>query len=219
MLGTFRKQAGKGGLKNPVSSRQHSREAGRMTTRTGGKGSAAGTIWLILAFSVAALGVVPWFLPGFAGGEDRLVTQSSIAQQQAKNRQAPGKLTEIKPRVFRSTAGLVYEPGSADGHRLDHVLKHAKNDSGKPVHGVFSGNRDQILALIDTAWLKAGQGGSGVKKTVQNQRLVVTVDMRKSIGYVGGTTGNQRGNPECRLLRIVVEEPDRVVTAYPVDKW
>lgn len=187
--------------------------------RTGGKGSLVGTIWLIFAFSMAAFGVVPWFLPGIVGSDDRPVTQSSEKSQKATNGRVPGKLTEIRPRVFRSTAGLIYEPGSADGHRLDHVLKHAKNDSSKPVHGVFAGNREQILALIDTAWLKAGQGGPDVRKTVQNQRLVVTVDLQKSIGYIGGTTGNRRGNPECRLLRIVVEKPDRVVTAYPVDTW
>jgi len=37
----------------------------------------------------------------------------------------PGQLKLIGRNVFRSTAGLVYRPGSREGHRLKHILKHA----------------------------------------------------------------------------------------------
>lgn len=135
----------------------------------------------------------------------------------AKEEPPPGKLTLIRGTrdEFRSTAGLMYVRGSADGHRLKHVLKHAKDDSSKPVHGVYSGDRDQILAWIDIAYVKAKKGGKGTRTEAQGGRTVYTADLGEKIGFVGGQVGKRKGHPPCRFLRLVVQNRNEVVTAYP----
>jgi hypothetical protein len=132
---------------------------------------------------------------------------------------APGKLREIRENVLESIAGLLYVPGSADDHRLSHVMQHAKDDLTKPIHGVFEGDRDQIVAIIDEAFQLAQKGGSDVRSEKQNDRRVYTVNLRKKIGYMGGSEGDRKGNPECRYLRIVLEDENIVISAYPVKSF
>lgn len=131
----------------------------------------------------------------------------------------PGKLKLVDKarQKFRSTAGLMYVQGSADGHRLKHVLKHAKDIPDKNIHGVFDGDgdRDKILAWIDVAYESGKKGGRGTKVERQGDRTVYTVRMSQRIGYVGGRSGKRSNYPECRYLRLVVENGNEVVTAYP----
>ena len=133
--------------------------------------------------------------------------------------QSLGQLSEIRPDVFESTAGLIYGKGSEDGHRLKHILKHAEDSPKKKVHGVFDGERDQILSMIDDAWTRYQKNDSTVRSSLQNNRIVITAKMNERIGYVGGEEGERKGHPECRYLRIVIDKPNRIVTAYPVQSW
>ncbi|MFO1001982.1 MAG: hypothetical protein U0936_16730 [Planctomycetaceae bacterium] len=126
-----------------------------------------------------------------------------------------GKLKEIEDNVFESTAGLLYVPGGAEGHRLKHVMQHAKDNPSKPVHGVFDGDRDEILAVIDEAFMLAKKGGSDVRSEKQNGRRVYTVNLRRRIGQVGGSEGERQGHPDCRFVRIVLENENEVISAYP----
>jgi hypothetical protein len=130
-----------------------------------------------------------------------------------------GKLKEVANNVFESTAGLIYEPGSADGHRLRHVMEHAKDNLQKPIHGVFDGDRDEILAMIDEAYMKAKKGGSDVRSERQNNRQVYTVNLKRRIGQMGGSEGERKGNPECRYLRMVLENGNEIVSAYPTKSF
>lgn len=125
-------------------------------------------------------------------------------------------LTNKSRDEFRSSAGLIYVRGSEDGHRLKHVLKHAKDDLSKPVHGVYSGDRDQILAWIDQTYLKGRSGGKGTRVERQGGRTVYTVDLGEEIGFVGGQAGKRKHNPPCHYLRLVVQNLNEVVTAYPL---
>ena len=109
----------------------------------------------------------------------------------------------------------MYVRGSEDGHRLKHVLQHAKDNLDKPVHGVYSGGRDQILAWIDKAYLKGKQGGKGTRVENQGGRTVYTVDLGEKIGFVGGQVGERKRHPDCRYLRLVIQNNNEVVTAYP----
>lgn len=126
-----------------------------------------------------------------------------------------GKLKEVDDNVFESTAGLLYVPGGAEGHRLKHVMQHAKDNPSKPVHGVFDGDRDDILAVIDEAFMKAKKGGSDVRSEKQNGRRIFTVNLRRRIGQVGGGEGERQGHPDCRFVRIVLENENEVISAYP----
>jgi hypothetical protein len=130
-----------------------------------------------------------------------------------------GVLREVENNVFESTAGLHYVPGGAEGHRLKHVMQHAKDVPQKEVHGVFDGNRDEILAVIDEAYVKAKKGGSDVRSEKQNNRRVYTVNLRRRIGQVGGRQGERQGNPDCRYLRLVLEHDTEVVSAFPTKSF
>ena len=151
---------------------------------------------------------------------DRTNPNRSSSQSKSASREddePPGKLTLVRGTrdEFRSTAGLMYVRGSADGHRLKHVLKHAKDNLDKPVHGVFAGERDDILAWIDRAYVKGKKGGKGTRAEDQGGRTVYTVDLGEKIGFVGGQVGKRKGHPPCRYLRLVLQNRNEVVTAYP----
>lgn len=137
----------------------------------------------------------------------------------ASERGPPGKLKLVDKarQKFQSTAGLLYVQGSADGHRLKHVLKHARDIPDKNIHDVFDGegDRDTILAWIDIAYEAGKKGGRGTKVERQGGRVVYTVKMSQRIGYVGGRAGRRDNFPECRYLRLVVQNGNEVVTAYP----
>lgn len=125
-----------------------------------------------------------------------------------------GQLTKAPSGELRSTAGLIYGRGSRDGTRLKHVMRHAEDDLSKPIHGVFDGKQDEILALIDQAYLMAKKGSNNVTSSKQRDRTVYTIYFSKRIGYVGGQKGKQKKNPICKELSLVLEG-DRVITAYP----
>jgi hypothetical protein len=137
------------------------------------------------------------------------------AEQETSKSSDLGKLKEVDDNVFESTAGLLYVPGGAEGHRLKHVMQHAKDNPSKPVHGVFDGDRDEILAVIDEAFMKAKKGGSDVRSEKQNGRRAYTVNLRRRIGQVGGSEGERQGHPDCRFVRIVLENENEVITAFP----
>lgn len=131
---------------------------------------------------------------------------------------ALGVLSEIRPGVFRSTAGLLYVPNGRDKHRIDHVLLHQKDDTSKPVHGVFDGNRSTILACIDEAYALTGSVNNRVQQTHEGSRTVYSVDLGRRIGYLGGQVGQRKNHPECRFLQLVLQNENEVVTAYPTNR-
>lgn len=126
-----------------------------------------------------------------------------------------GFLTQIRPRVFESPAGLMYGPGSAEGHRLNHVLRHSADDPHRPVHGVFDGNREDILAVLDEAYRIASKRGPPVDVEQEGPRTVYTIDMGRRVGYVGGEAGERDGHPAAKHVRLVLEGRD-VITAFPL---
>jgi hypothetical protein len=140
----------------------------------------------------------------------------SLVRDELSGRGRCGVQTVILLDDFhRAAAGLVYLPGSADGHRLRHVMEHAKDNTSKEIHGVYDGERDEILAVIDEAFTKAKKGGTDVRSEKQNGRRIYTVNLKRRIGQMGGQQGERQGNPECRYLRMVIENDVEVVTAYP----
>ncbi|MEZ6066944.1 MAG: hypothetical protein R3B90_14860 [Planctomycetaceae bacterium] len=125
-----------------------------------------------------------------------------------------GELTEIGRGDLRSTAGLIYRKLRSE-HRVEHVMRHSEDDQSRPIHGVFDGDREEILALIDEAWMMAQQRGPpAVRKEQQDDRTVYMIDLGRKIGYIGGQSGKRQRNPACRHLQLVVED-NEVITAYP----
>ena len=126
-----------------------------------------------------------------------------------------GILREVRPKHYLSPAGLQYKPGSAEGHRLEHLRRHVKDDTRRPFHGVFDGDMAGALKTIDQAFEKAKKGVRTSKK-VDDGRTIYTVDMGKRVGFLGGRDGQRKRNPMARRVRIVLEGTS-VITAYPVN--
>ena len=137
-------------------------------------------------------------------------------QAKAKAQEPLGKLTLVEGKTYRSTAGLVYTPGSAEGHRLKHVAAHFKDNPSKPVHGVFSGTERENFAAIDEAYLIALTEPKRAKIRRERDRTTYEVDLKRKIGYVGGRKGQRSSRPLiCTGVKLVLEG-DRVITAFPM---
>lgn len=141
--------------------------------------------------------------------------QPAPADAVAKDSLLYGLLADQGNDRFLSPAGLLYVPGSQEGHRLKHVERHTVDDPGRPgSHGVFDGGMATALATIDKAYRKA-KTGSQTSKQEEDGRTIYTVDMGSRVGYVGGSDGKRRKNPMARRVRLVLER-NRVITAYPM---
>ncbi|RLS53665.1 MAG: hypothetical protein DWH91_13810 [Planctomycetota bacterium] len=128
-----------------------------------------------------------------------------------------GVLKPLGRDVYQSTAGLIYRPGSEEGHRIDHIMHHARDDLDKPVHGVFDGDKEQILMVIDEAWQIARKNGPPqVRLEEQGDRTTYTVMMNRQIGFKGGQAGQRQRNPALKRIKLVLEGHD-VITAYPTE--
>lgn len=137
------------------------------------------------------------------------------AASQADDELLYGRLREISPDRYVSISGLLYTPGSAEGHRLEHLRRHTRDQPGRAgSHGVFDGDMSDAIETVDLAYERAKKGQRTTKSTDQG-RTIYTVDMGKRVGYVGGRTGNQRRKPMARRVRLVLEG-NRLITAYPL---
>lgn len=151
---------------------------------------------------------------------DRMTSSSSQSTRQESSTDSDsnlkyGLLRDLGGERYISPAGLMYTPGSAEGHRLKHVERHARDDPGRPgSHGVFDGGMEGALQTIDKAYERAKKKQ---RTTVKEERgsTVYTVDMGGRVGYVGGQTGKRKRNPMARRVKIVVQG-NRIITAFPM---
>jgi len=150
-------------------------------------------------------------------------SQNNREQQSNANQQKRGEtetllhgfLQDFSKDQYLSPAGLIYGPGSAEGHRLNHLRRHVTDQPTRPgKHGVFDGNMQGALQTIDDAYQRAMKG-QRTTKTTDHNRTIYTVDLGKRIGFVGGQDGSRRRNPMARRVRLVLEGK-RVITAYPM---
>jgi hypothetical protein len=131
-------------------------------------------------------------------------------------RDLPGDLRDVGQQVYQSPAGLRYGPGSREGHRLQHVMLHCKDQPDRPgSHGVFAGGIDETIRIIDEAYRVAQQRGPPTRVRRDGGRTIYTVDLDRKIGFVGGQTGKRTGHPPCHHVRLVLEG-NRIITAFPV---
>lgn len=135
----------------------------------------------------------------------------------SKNNAKNGSLQDIGRGVLQSPAGLVYRMGPNNEHRIDHVMRHSKDIPSRSIHGVFDGNRSEIVTLIDEAYTLANKRSRRVRTSRDRDRTIHEVDMNRRIGYVGGKSGKRNGKPSARHLKLVLEGKN-VITAYPFKK-
>ena len=126
-----------------------------------------------------------------------------------------GFLSEVGRNRYESPAGLVYGPGSEEGHRLKHIARHLEDQPDRPgSHGVFKGGMKAFLETIDDAYKRAKKGAKGTTKKEDEGSMVYEVTFEKAIGFIGGKTGGQKKNPPTKKIRLVVRG-DNVITAFP----
>lgn len=125
-------------------------------------------------------------------------------------------LREIRPDVWESPAGLLYKPGSAEGHRIKHLERHFEDDPGRPIHGVFAGNFSEVIEQIDQAFRWSEEGNRRATVRQDRGRTIVIARFDEAIGFVGGERGADDGHPEVFRVQVVLEDND-VITAYPVE--
>ncbi len=141
-------------------------------------------------------------------------SQSSQPKPSADPSLRYGLLRDTGNERYVSPAGLMYTPGSAEGHRIEHVRRHVEDDPGRPGnHGVFDGGIEGALQTIDRAYGKA-KTNQRTTKQEDDGRTIYTVDMGMRVGYVGGRDGGRKRNPVARRVMLVLEG-NRVITAYP----
>lgn len=166
--------------------------------------------------------------------DDRATTVETIARETSTGSEAAsatvkappsssddsnaGILRDIGNNVKISAAGLKYGPGSQEGHRLKHVLRHDNDLPDRPgKHGVFDGDQDEMLEMlevIDEAWSLVKSNATAVRTSHEGSRDIHDVDLKRRIGFVGGQVGNERGKPAASHLRLIVEG-DSIISAYP----
>ncbi len=126
-----------------------------------------------------------------------------------------GVLKDLGNERFMSPAGLIYARGSEEGHRLKHLERHLSDQPDRPgSHGVFEGDMKQLILAIDDSYERASKGARGTTKRSEDGMTVYEATFDKAIGFIGGSTGKRKNNPETKKLRIVLSNKN-VITAFP----
>ncbi len=124
-------------------------------------------------------------------------------------------LTDLGRNRYESPGGLVYGPGSEEGHRLKHIARHLEDQPDRPgSHGVFKGDMRAFLVVIDDAYTRAKKGVKGTTKKEDDGSLVYEVTFEKAIGFIGGEAGGRKKNPAAKKIRLVVRGSN-IITAFP----
>lgn len=127
-----------------------------------------------------------------------------------------GILKDLGRNRFESPEGLVYGPGSEEGHRLKHIERHLEDQPSRPgPHGVFDGDMKEFLVAIDRAFAMANKGAKGSSKKEDDGAVVYEATFEKPIGFLGGSDGKRRKNPTLKKMRVVIRGKS-VITAFPV---
>ncbi|MEW1829450.1 DUF6531 domain-containing protein [Streptomyces sp. NPDC088196] len=112
------------------------------------------------------------------------------------------ELADLGDSWYRSPEGLDYGPGSAEGHRITHVMQHTRDNPVKPAHGVFDTGNQGVLETVDEAWSRRA---AAVSVNQQGARTTYIIPMARQVGY----------NPGEEYISITVEHGNEVITAFP----
>ena len=152
--------------------------------------------------------------------------QPSTNPKQADTKQADPRQADddYKYRILRplgrdryeSPAGLIYAPGSEEGHRLGHIARHLEDQPDRPgSHGVFEGDMAAFLVAIDDAYKRARGHAKGTKSRLEDGMTVYEAPFDQTIGYLGGSEGARKKNPKLKKMRLVLRDRN-VITAFPI---
>jgi hypothetical protein len=127
------------------------------------------------------------------------------------------------PTKWISPAGLIYEKGGAEGHRIMHLLSHAFENLGRTAqgraHGVFTIPREQIFPFLD--YVKA-EWANLPKVPVPGQRyptwdVTLPTVFGKADNIPGTAIRQASGYNPSNTLRIAIENTTEIKAAFPIN--
>ena len=126
-------------------------------------------------------------------------------------------LKEVGRDRYETPAGLLYTMGGGGEHRIEHVMRHAKDQPSRPAHGVFIGDGDQdtVLQIIDDAYSLAKSKSPRAKYESSQGKDKYDVDMQRKVGFDGGKKGQRNNHRSLNKVRMILDG-NRVITAFPV---
>ena len=127
-------------------------------------------------------------------------------------------LKDLGGNQFESPAGLLYTMGARGEHRIDHVMRHARDMPDRPAHGVFVGGGDQaaVLKIVDDAYRLATSKSPKAKHSKSRGNDAWVVSMGRKIGFDGGQKGKRNGGRSLNSVKLILSDGNQVITAYPV---
>lgn len=150
-----------------------------------------------------------------SNGTESSKTSGSATKSKSPSQSVEDYLKEVGKNRFESPAGLIYKPGSEEGHRLKHIERHLKDIPDRPgSHGVFDGSMVEFLIAIDDAVTRAKRKLKGTSMEEDDGAMVYEASFDKPIGFLGGETGKRKKNPKVKKMRVVIQD-DAVITAFP----
>jgi hypothetical protein len=150
-----------------------------------------------------------------SNGTESSKTSGSATKSKSPSQSVEDYLKEVGKNRFESPAGLIYKPGSEEGHRLKHIERHLKDIPDRPgSHGVFDGSMVEFLIAIDDAVTRAKRKLKGTSMEEDDGAMVYEAAFDKPIGFLGGETGKRKKNPKVKKMRVVIQD-DAVITAFP----
>jgi hypothetical protein len=141
-------------------------------------------------------------------------SNQSSAGASASNAESQTFLRSIGRDNLQSPAGLIYGMGPRREHRVDHVMRHARDMPNRPVHSVFDGDKNSILRLLDEAYELVKSDSDQVRSFNSRGNDEHTIRMNRQVGYEGGQKGKRKGYPTLRNVKLILDG-NRVITAYP----
>jgi hypothetical protein len=150
-----------------------------------------------------------------SNGSEASKTSGSATKSKSPSQSVEDYLKQVGKNRFESPAGLIYKPGSEEGHRLKHIERHLKDIPDRPgSHGVFDGSMVEFLMAIDDAVTRAKRKLKGTSMEEDDGAMVYEASFDKPIGFLGGETGKRKKNPKVKKMRVVIQD-DAVITAFP----
>ena len=155
-------------------------------------------------------------LPGSSSDSSSGKNNGRSGTSQKSSSSADGEyLRTVGRNRLMSPEGLLYTMGPRGEHRVDHVLRHGRDMPDRPVHSVFDGGKNDILAVIDEAYALAKADSPRARISESRGNQAYTVKMQRQIGYEGGQKGKRKGYPALKSVKLILDG-DRVITAYPI---
>ncbi|WP_075085397.1 hypothetical protein [Mariniblastus fucicola] len=156
---------------------------------------------------------------GSSSSKKKESNDTRVRDTPANNNLSPGQaarnwLQDIGRNQYKSPAGLVY--GGGREHRVDHVLRHCKDDPSKPTHGVFVGDAVEVMKMVDEAYELAKSGSRKSDSEKSGDKMTYTVSMDRVVGHTGGRKAKRSGRKELRRIKLVLAD-NRVITAFPTN--